>query len=405
MQRASHGLEPHPLARDVLVAEFRWRNLSAFHRTLERLFEHYGRRIASGRAPPQREILELAYLLRHSPVLQRFMDVPIGTEAALDLARPEDRADVVAFTRRHLGPTTADLCAAWFAHQPQGFYVVRGRDGDVRAFAALLRLDLADPDLRARDPATAAAWAYAAARLEKSAPVAYMRWMMAREEFQPLSPEMAMCWPEAAFSPMQLPDLAFCFQPFETEVRAPIIAAAGVVRTPELAFTLDGRRLEAGVFDRRRQSPFDFVASLARRAIDLDLHGIHPTAPPPPRAATSLDEPSFAEAVREALRALRDRRRLRQSPLLQARVVADAGPESARLDRLHALLTGEIAALRGVSRGDRTFLAAQAVFLDGTLSQEDAAARLGMADSTLRRHLHEATQRIHGVLWERERRS
>ncbi|MBL8714755.1 MAG: hypothetical protein JNL79_02100 [Myxococcales bacterium] len=121
--------------------------------------------------------------------------------------------------------------------------------------------------------------------------------------------------------------------------------------------------------------------------------------------ATRFDETTFAEAVREALRAMRDRRRLKQSPLLQARFVADGESESGRIDRLHALLTGEIAALRGVSRGDRTFLAAQAVFLDGTLSQEGAAARLGMADSTLRRHLNEAAQRIHSVLWERERLS
>lgn len=405
VQRATPGLAPHPLARDVLVAEFRWRNLTAFHATLQRLFEHHGRRIASGRAPPQREVLELAFLLRHSPALQSFMEVPAGTEAVLDVARPTDEPTLVAFARRHLGPATATLVSAWFSDQPEGFFVVRGRDGEVRAFAALLRLDHADPTLRARDPATAAAWAYATSRLERPGPVAYMRWMMARDELQPITPEIAMCWPVAAFAPMQVPDLAFCFQPFETEARTPMMVAAGVVRTPALAFTLDGRRIDVGVLDRRGRSPVEFVTSLARRAIELDLHGTDPSPAAPRGPAPELDESTFGGAVREALRALRDRRRLRKSPLLRARLVAEADTEDERLERLHTLLTQEIAALRGISRGDRTYLAAHAVFLDGTLSQEDAAARLGMADSTLRRHLHEAAQRIHGILWERERRA
>ncbi|MBK7400465.1 MAG: hypothetical protein IPJ34_30480 [Myxococcales bacterium] len=102
VQSGSQGLTPHPLARDVLVADLRWRNMSAFQSTLHRLFEFYSQRVAAGHAP-HTEFVKLSFLLRHSPVLRPFFDVPLGLDAALDVAQPTDAAVLAGLCQRHRG--------------------------------------------------------------------------------------------------------------------------------------------------------------------------------------------------------------------------------------------------------------------------------------------------------------
>ncbi len=403
MQSRSHGLTPHPLARDVLVADLRWRNMAAFQSTLHRLFEFYSQRVAAGHAA-HTEFVQLSYLLRHSPVLRPFFDIPLGLDAALDVAQPGDAAALVRLCERHRGPESAALCAAWFVEQPSSFYVVRGTDGAVRGFGAHLRLDGASHALRARDPATARGWDFARRLEQRALPVTYVRWLIMADEYPPLSPEMALCWTIAGFAALQLPALAFTFQPIESRVHWPLIATSGARHHPDLAFDLDGHHHEVSVLDRRSATPVEWATTLVRRALDLDAGGAIGDVPLQQPSPSVLDAAQFAESVRVALRSLHDRRRLRKSPLLETRLLAGCASEPASVDRLRSLLVQEVEALRGTSRGDRTYLAAQAVYLDGTQSQQGAAERLGMADSTLRRHLHEAIDRVQAALWERELR-
>jgi hypothetical protein len=156
--RASpHGLQPHELVRVAIDEELRWRDPQTWRALQHAINRHLIRRLREG-PDISRTALELQFLGRHSPLMQRYFDystlgnIPVGpaTEAdASGIARLRDAA---------LPPAERMSFEHWRGHGAARTMVARHRGGEVCGVTLVLRLDQLDERSAAVDPVVNAVW-------------------------------------------------------------------------------------------------------------------------------------------------------------------------------------------------------------------------------------------------------
>lgn len=405
------GLVLHSLARDVVLADLRWR---APERDAE-LHAHarraYTARLHEARSPgEQRTVLaDYAFLYRDAPIagpllaqLQRVM----GRGLRLDAARPADHAEIVATVEQHEGAEAAALAAHWLDLQPEGATVVRDADEAVIGLLVRVRLDRTTASERAPDPlAIAASGALRHAAPRGGEAVLLFRFWMDREAHQDVSAVQALLFAQTVWDYLATPRLAVsllaCARP---HLWAPVLTFAGLHPWPEASVTAGGVAYDVFGHDWRAEPPGAWLDALAGRAPGASV------APPEPPALVVLARDAFDDAIRDALRVVARPGQLLGNPLLQSRLVrdrlaadgADADDERAHTDALAALIveaTDEVATGR---RGEDHAAALRVAYLRPAPSQEIAAERLGVPYSTFRRHLARGIDGVAEALWMRE---
>ena len=138
----------------------------------------------------------------------------------------------------------------------------------------------------------------------------------------------------------------------------------------------------------------DRTPARARRASPLK-----PTMRPVPR--------EFTQAVRDALRAMHEMRRLARNTLLLASLVVEQAAGSGaclgdRLAALQALLRDQVESLGRNARTDPLYRVLLHTYLQPAATQLLAADAARMSFGTYRRHLAEAVDELVTLLWLRE---
>ena len=121
-----------------------------------------------------------------------------------------------------------------------------------------------------------------------------------------------------------------------------------------------------------------------------------------PAELTVLSRPEFDDAVRSALRALHQPGELSANPLSRSRLVVEQDERDDAVEKLRELLIDAADSLAHDPHTAHLHRVVATKYFQGTLTQEAAAERLGVAFSTYRRHLARGVDRIANLLWERE---
>ena len=147
IEHGAEGLFPHDLAREVLDADFRWRDPDGSLELHRRVWRHLRQKLLSttGRAR-QRAFFDKLYLHRASATGGQYHDyATLGTVYAQAVAA-RDRDVITDAVRRHEGDESARIAAHWLDRQPQAFRVARGPSDELLGFVASVTL---------RDPSAA----------------------------------------------------------------------------------------------------------------------------------------------------------------------------------------------------------------------------------------------------------
>jgi hypothetical protein len=403
----SRGVFPHDLAREVILAELRWRNPERLAALALRCQHHYTAlmKARSGTDLAQ-TFSDFSFVVGHNPRL-RMMLTDSETNLTSGPLRSSDVPAILDAVQRHEGPTSVVHVQHWLTHQPAAFRVVRGESGEVAAFLAQVRLDLTTAAERGGDPLTVAAWDYAVQLMGEvpRGPMTYTRFIMACDTYQDHSLALATCWRVGAMV-LFLPDFVMAIARFhEGRKWADLVTFTGSRFVPELAHELDGRKHEVTVRDHRGISPADWLASMNERTDVGDWREPATAAPPP---VSALSRESFETSVRQALRHLSDPILLAGNPLVESLAVRTLAPKGAsakeRAACLNRLLTSQIDALRGTPRGNAQHRVIFAAYVSPAGKHERAARDLGISYSTFRRLLAAATHHLVAALWERDGR-
>ncbi|WP_410787819.1 hypothetical protein [Kribbella sp. C-35] len=394
------GLAPHDLAREVLVADLRWRDPEGYDRIFRRIQKHILRQLGSttGRRQ-QRALYDAKYLHRHQQVSRAWTDWDSFGRHYPEPARPEDRAGIIDVVRRWEGAESAALAEHWWRLQPDGFLVVRHHDGRIRGVLATIDLTLAAESDIAADPGGAAALRYARAHLRRRPDdrVTQFRFCVDRESYQDPSPTINLGPVVAIQQWLRTPGLAASFLTFhEPARREEYFTYFEIPRAAGADFEVGGRNYGMFVRDFRRL-PLD---QWLRVMFERDLAG--DPGPPDGRVAEPLllSEPDFRQAVRAALRDLHRRDALARNPLTRSALALTTDCDPA--DRLATLVRGAVERLTATERDHKLYRALDRTFVRPAATQERAAELLGLPLSTYKRHLARGVGRVIADLWRQE---
>ncbi|WP_437959416.1 AAA family ATPase [Sorangium sp. So ce119] len=407
MEIGSRGVFPHDLAREVILADLRWRNPERLAGLALRAQRHYVSLMSTRTdTDPAQAFADFSFVVGHNPRLRMMMSHPDDNLMPDDL-RDGDESTLCAAVLRHEGATSLRCLQHWLEYQPSAFKVVRSEAGSAVAFAANIRLDLTTAQQRSCDPVVLAAWDYGIRLLggPPRGPLSYGRFVMACDTYQDLSPALAICWQFGAVQ-FFLPGFTLSFARLrDAQKWEQLVTFSGAHFVPELRHIVDGRAYEVTLQDQRGLSPTDWLKSMNERTAMGDWRQQTPVRPDQP-SLSALSREDFVLRVRDALRMLHDPIALAENPLIHSHAVRARVTHGAtsreRASALRLLLLEKIEALRGTRRGDAWYRVLHAAYLQPVGKHESAADELGMSYSTFRRRLDEASRHLVSVLWERE---
>jgi hypothetical protein len=128
VESGRHGLFPHDLVREVVIADARWRDAAALGRLSRRVSSALHGQIAVARGPERQRLqMDALYVTRIRPTHASFFDWGALDETRVDPAAPADSRWIFECVARHEGPASAELAKAWWRVQPSAFQVFAAR--------------------------------------------------------------------------------------------------------------------------------------------------------------------------------------------------------------------------------------------------------------------------------------
>ena len=403
VESGPEGVYPHDLARDALDTDLRWRDPDSYRQLLRRIRDDINRRMLTSRGREQQHaIADAKYMFRRLPGVPSPVEWDAWGQQEPEPARPADRESILDLVLTWEGEASAAITARWWERQPEGFFVVRGRDGLVGGFVALLDLTRASAEDLAADPGARSAWDYAE---QQGSPrpaetVTQSRFIVDREVYQGPSSTLNAVATLTLQRYLGMPHLAWDFLTLADPERwDTYFAAADQPRAEGADFSVGGRRYGLFAHD-FRQIPADaLLERITERALAQDITPSPATIKSP---LLVLSQTEFDDSVRQALRDLRRPDLLARNPLLRTRLVHDRGGDDASAATVEKLVREAIETLKVHPRDDKLWRAVERTYVRPAATQERAAAALGLPFSTYRRHLTQGVDRVMRWLWDQE---
>lgn len=414
VQSQRYGVFPHDIARELLVADLRFRTPDWHGELHRRARGHYLRRIHSTRgAEQERAIFNCIYLHRLSPVVGPYLRWS-DTGLALETARPSDFPALLSMVEKHEGAASRELTEKHFAAQPEGVIVVRDPDGEAQGFVFQLALERVSSEILALDAGARRAqeWLRGQAPLRAGEIATQFRFWMDKDAYQSVGATQSLIFVQAVRHYITTPHLAFTFFPCaEPDFWQDGFAYADLGRVSDADFEVGERKFGVFGHDWRARPVLSWLDLLSQR----EMQTVAP-APEAPLVESGrdfpvLDEAQWLAATQGALRSGGDAAALRRNPLVQTALVYrrarqladdDAPTLDQRVLALRLLLRDALGELEAAPRRAKEFRALELSFGRRALTQEAAAAVMDVSHSSLRRYLSAGIAQIAQLLRERE---
>ncbi|MBV8884209.1 MAG: hypothetical protein JO235_09470 [Chroococcidiopsidaceae cyanobacterium CP_BM_RX_35] len=402
------GLFPHDLAREVLVADLRWRHPDWYVELHRRARTYYTTRLGQTQGQEQHRVLfDYIFLHRDNPAVRPRFTWQENSSLLTDSLRETDRPFLMGMVAKHEGEESAQILAHWLERQPQGVLVLRDAEQEPAGFLVMVALHQASGEDFQIDPGARAAWHYLQnqAGLREGEGASFFRFWMARDTYQAVSPTQSRIFISFVQHHHTTPGPAFTFYPCAApDDWAAMFAYADLARIPEADFEVGGRCYGVYGHDWRMLPPKAWQELLARREIAASAQVLPPSQVSEPLVI--LRQTEFAGAVLNTLRHFSRPDTLHQNPLLQSRLVVErvavGASQQARIATLQALVREAAESLRSSPRETKCYQALYHTYLHPASTQERAAEILDLPFSTFRRHLKTGVVRVTDILWQRE---
>lgn len=398
------GLFPHDIAREVLVADLRWRNPNWYAELHRRARAHFMRRLPETQGTEQQlTLFDFVYLHRDNPAVRPFFEWQTSGRTSPDHLQAQDVETLVAMVAQHEGGASAALARHWLTRQPEQAIVFRDGAGQSTGFMTLLALDrMTDAD-RQHDPATALAWDF----LQRTAPLhgdaraTYFRFWLAADTHQAVSPTQSLIFINMVRHYF-MPGLAYTFYACrDPDFWRPVFDYADLARLPALDFVAGDRTFGVYGHDWRTLPPLAWLELLGQREIALAPEAVKP--PAPVARPLALNQEEFLAAVESALRDYTRPDVLHNNPLLRSHLIVERRDLSVgSVAALRSLLKATAEQLRESPKENKFYRAVYHTYIQPAPTQEQAAELLDVPFSSYRRHLKSGMTRIAEILWQAE---
>ncbi len=400
------GLFPHDLAREVLIADLRWRNPDWYAELHRRARSYYTTRLQQTHGQEQHRVLfDYIFLHRDNPAIRPRFTWQENSSLSTTKMQETDKNQLIDMVAAHEGEASAALAAHWLAQQPENVLVFRDSQLQLAGFVLMLALHQAQADLAA-DPGAIACWHYLQthAPLRQGEGATLFRFWMARDTYQAVSPTQSLIFINFVQHHRLTDSLAFTFFACaEPDFWAAMFAYADLARLPEADFEVEGRSYGVYGHDWRVVSPSTWQELLAQREIAASASAIAPAQVS--ELILVLSQPDFVAAVQDVLRNFGQADVLQNNPLLRSRLIVELAARDKETDRvalLQNLVQAAAQSLQSSPRSEKFYRALERTYLNPAPTQEQAAELLNLPFSTYRRHLKTGITRVADILWQQE---
>ncbi len=400
------GLFPHDLAREVLIADLRWRNPDFYAKLHNRSRHYYSTRLGQTQGKEKHQVLlDYIFLHRDTPAIRLRFSWGEHSSLLTDSLRQTDKTALLRMVAQYEGEESAKIAKHWLHRQPQNVVVFRDSHSEPAGFAIMVALHTATESDLSTDPGALASWQY----LQNHAPLrptegaTIFRFWMARDTYQAVSPTQSLIFINFVQYFQKTPGLAYTFLPCaEADTWAAMLTYFDLARQQKADFYVGGRHYGVYGHDWRVVSPTAWQQLLAQREVGT---AVNVDNTPPSEPLLVLSQPEFVEAVQNALRNFTRPDTLQNNLLLRSRSVNEMLYSQNLGDSINALrnLVKQAAeSLQSSPRDQKLYQAIYRTYLNPAPTQEQASELLDVPFSTYRRHLKAGMTRVADILWQRE---
>lgn len=400
IQQGTQGLFPHDLARDVLDAEFRWRNPQAYEALHHAARRYYEQALAQGADPSLSA--DLIYLLRYYTAVNPYFDWDLLSQAYMERATPDDHAFILQKVQEYEGEESARIALYWLQEQPQAFIMFRTAKERQFGFVAVLMLPTITENDVAADPALAAADDF----IQHHMPLRHheiincIRFWMGHNSYQDahLQTLVAMSSSATWLSHSNMAWTLACTA--EPQYWQKMFTHFNFEYSGEADFTVDGHRYGVFTHNWRAEPVGQWLDWLGAQYFRSGIELAQKTTVSIPPTLITLSQPEFIEAVRQALRDFTRPDLLTNNPLMRSRLLLETeNPSPATLQQS---IQSAAHSLTANPKDKKFYTAVYHTYLKPAPNQETAAELLNLPLGTYRYRLAKGVKRIADWLWQRE---
>lgn len=403
IEKGPAGIYPHDLVRDAIMTELQWRNPDWYRHLHVRSQHYYMSRLVKQTGEKQRESLfGLLFLHSVNPAVKPFLEFQESGNTWQDKMRKTDREPILAMVKKYEGNDSATCVAQWIDHEACDVWVYRDAEKTPAGFALKINMEKItgpthDDVINALLPYKEK-WAIAEGQLM----TLFYTWM-SRHHYQNVSGVQSALFlgiVQWYFTPTLGISMIHCANP---AFWRSILNYADLTHIAELDYEMNGQTYGWYMHDWRLLNALDWLDLMSQRVI---------SAPETGTAATddgyALTEQDFIDAVYEALKQIKNPKKLTGNQLLKTKFVRqDASDKSTELDLALVLadkLTNAITSLEHSPKDDVLHRVLYRTFVNPVGSQEQTADFLYMSFSTYRRQVKKGVERVADMLWLEEKR-
>lgn len=403
VEKAPSGVYPHDLARDAIAAEMHWRNPDWYRHLHIKTQQFYISRLLKLSGEKQRQVLfGLIFLHRLNPEVKPFLDFQEASNCRQDIMKEEDRKPILAMVKKFEGAIAAEFVAKWMDDKAAEVWVFRDAEKTPAGF--VLKINMEKIGGKTDDKVIDALLPYKKEwNIRDGELMTVFRSWMSRDHYQNVSGVQSAIFlgiVQWYFTEGLAVSMIRCVNP---DFWQQILNYADLHHLPDLDHELNDQSYGWYMHDWRKRPPLAWLELMGKREVREDETSFMQVLP----EEQGLTERNFIDAVHDALKQIKNPKKIVGNILLKSRLVQQSTDgKSTDLDLALILsdkLTKAIASLENSAKEEGLHRVLYRTFINPVGSQEQTADFLYMSFSTYRRQVKKGVERVADILWLEEK--
>ncbi|MGC4037707.1 MAG: ATP-binding protein [Chitinophagaceae bacterium] len=406
IEKGPAGIYPHDLARDAIAAEMHWRNPEWYKHLHTKIQRYFSSRLIKLSGERQRELIfGLIFLHRTNPAVKSFFDFQETGDSWQDKMVTADKKDILAIVKKYEGNESSEIVSKWLEHKDAEVWVYRDADKSPAGF--VLKIDIEKINSKTHDPVINALLPYKKELniLQGQLMTVFRSWM-SRDHYQNVSGIQSAIFlgiVQWYFTPQLSVSLFNCANP---DFWQQMLSYADLTYIPAYNFEINDQQYGWYMHDWRKRTPQAWLELMGRKEINEETDLLHTEQS---RDEELLTEQVFIDSVHEALKQLKNPKKLITNPLLKSKFILKENDNNTSDINLALTLVDKlgkaIGSLEHSPKDESLHRVLYRTFVNPVGSQEQTADFLYMSFSTYRRQVKKAIERVADILWLEEKRS
>jgi hypothetical protein len=400
IEKGPAGIFLHDIVRDAVAAEMHWRNPEWYRHLHIRTQQYFVSRVLKSSGERQREIIfNLIYLHRMNPAIKHFFEFQESGSSWQDKLKEEDRPHLLSMVKKYEGKAAADCFSKWLEHDAADTWVFRDAEKTPAGF--VLKINLEKITGKTHDETINTLLPYKKEmNIETGQLFSVFRSWMGRDNYQNVSGVQSAIFlgiVQWYFTPGLAISMLHCAHP---DFWKEILTYADLHQVKEMDHEQNGQSFGWYMHDWRKRPPLAWLELMGKKEINEAEDELNTT---PGITAARITEQDFTDAVYDAMKHLKNPKKITGNPLLAMSFIKkQSGANAAEIDRALTLaekLTAAIGTLENSPKEETLHRVLYRTFINPVGSQEQTADFLYMSFSTYRRQVKKGVERVADILW------